>query len=156
MQNRIRKTLPLVAVTAMLGLMSTSLGCAFGEIYWTDPLKREFSLSEIQKRYTNLVRFGAFQQATRYVDPALIDTFLENFPAPTELVFTDFDSGRIQFDESTGRKDAVVKVNYSAYYTHGAVLFNIVETQSWYRTGPTNSWKVRPSFEGLEKLAAAN
>lgn len=156
MQRSIRNIVPLFAVISMLGVMSTSLGCAFGEVYWTDPLKREYSLSEIQKRYTNLVRFGAFIQASKYVDPALIETYLANFPDQSDLVFTDFNSGRIQFVEKSGRKGATIKVNYSAYYTHSPIVFRIVETQNWYRKGPGNSWMVRPQFEGLEKFVAAN
>lgn len=156
MQRSTRTTVPFIAVISMFAVLSTSLGCAFGEIYWTDPLKREYSLGEIQKRYTNLVRFGAFMQAARFVDPAITDSFLDNFPAQADLVFTDFESGRIQFVEDSGRKDATVTVNYSAYYTHSAILFRIVETQSWYRDGVTNTWLVRPQFEGLEEFAAAN
>jgi hypothetical protein len=125
-------------------------------VYWTDPLKREYSLNEIQKRYTNLVRFGAFAQASQFVDPALTENFLANFPSQTDLIFTDFESGRIQFEEDPWRKNAVVKVSYSAYYTHSPILFEIVETQAWYRDNVTNSWKVRPSFEGLEEFTAAN
>ena len=155
MQRRLQKTARLFAVIATLGLLSTSLGCAFGEVYWTDPLKREYSLGETQKRYTNLVRFGAFDQATKFVDPNLADSFIENFPSQSDLVFVDFEAGRIQFEDD-GMTDATIKVSYSAYYTHSPVLFKIVETQSWYRAGAGNSWLVRPSFEGLEEFAAAD
>ncbi len=156
MQRTIRRTGPLVAALTMLGLMSGTLGCAFGEIYWTDPLKREYSLSEIQKRYTNLVRFGAFIQASKFVDPTLAESFLANFPSRGNLVFTDTAASRIQFNDDGKRKDAVVKVTYSAYYTHAPIVFEIIETQNWYRDGRGNSWRVRSNFEGLERFAAAN
>jgi hypothetical protein len=109
MQRRVQKTARLFAVIAMLGLLSTSLGCAFGEVYWTDPLKREYSLGEAQKRYTNLVRFGAFDQATRFVDPDLADSYIANFPSQSDLVFVDFEAGRIQFADD-GMTDATIKV----------------------------------------------
>lgn len=156
MQRSIQTTVPFFAVISMFAMLSTSLGCAFGEVYWTDPLKREYSLGEVQKRYTNLVRFGAFVQASKFVDPAIAESFISNFPDQADLVFTDFESGRIQFQEDSGRKDAIVMVNYSAYYTHSPIVFRIVETQSWYRDGPGNSWRVRPHFEGLKEFAAAN
>ncbi len=156
MQPVIRKTVQLVTVGATLIALSATLGCAFGEVYWTDPLKREYALNEAQKRYTNLVRFGAFARASKFVDPEFTDNFLENFPAQRDLVFTDFEAGRIQFDDNGKRKGAVVKVTYSAYYSSSPVLFEIVETQQWYREGSGNTWLVRPQFEGLEKLAAAN
>lgn len=156
MQRTIRRTGPLVVTFTMLGLMSGTLGCAFGEIYWTDPLKREYSLSEIQKRYTNLVRFGAFVQASKFVDPELAQTFLDNFPSRGDLVFTDSEAERIAFDKDGKRENAIVRVTYSAYYTHSPVVFEIIETQSWYREGVGNSWLVRPDFAGLEKFASTN
>jgi len=155
MQRTIRRTGPLVVAVTMLGLMSGTLGCAFGEIYWTDPLKREYTLGETQKRYTNLVRFGAFVQASQFVDPELSQAFLDNFPSRVDLIFTDFEAERIDFNED-GKRDAVVRVTYSAYYTHSPIVFEIVETQNWYREGAMNTWRVRPNFAGLEKFAAAN
>jgi hypothetical protein len=155
MQRTIRRTAPLVVAFTMLGLMSGTLGCAFGEIYWTDPMKREYTLGEAQKRYTNLVRFGSFVQASQYVDPELAQAFLDNFPSQGDLVFTDSEAERIDF-EADGKRDAVVRVTYSAYYTHSPVLFEIVETQSWYREGSLNTWLVRPEFAGLQKFAIAD
>ena len=156
MRRTIGRTGPLVAALTMLGLMSGSLGCAFGEIYWTDPLKREYTLSEIQKRYTNLVRFGAFIQASKFVDPEIAQTFLDNFPSQGDLVFTGAEAERIDFNDDGKRKDATVRVTYSAYYTHSPIIFEIVETQNWYRDGAGNSWLVRPDFAGLQKFAATN
>ncbi len=156
MQNRIRKHAITVTILALLVAMSGSLGCAFGEIYWTDPLKREYALSEIQKRYTSLVRFGAFAQASEFVDPKIATEFVSFFPPQGELVFTDHESERIEFGDNGKRDGATVRVTYSAYYTHSPVVFEIVEIQHWYREGPTNAWLVRPEFQGLEKLAAAH
>jgi len=148
---------PITTATCLLLLlsMSGSLGCAFGEIYWSDPLKREFTLGEIQKRYTALVRFGAFNKASRFVDPEIVDEFVATFPSQDDLVFTDHESERIEFDEDGERTNATVRVTYSAYYTHSPVLFEVIEVQHWYREGVTNDWRVRPEFSGLEKFAAA-
>ncbi len=156
MREMIRKPASVLVSLALLSVMSGSVGCAFGEIYWTDPLKREFSLSEIQKRYTALVRFGAFTKASKFVDPELVDQFVSDFPSQGDLVFTDHESERIDFGEDGERDSATVRVTYSAYYTHSPVVFEIVEIQHWYREGVTNDWRVRPEFDGLEKFAATN
>lgn len=156
MQGIIQKPANAVAIAVLLVAMNGSLGCAFGEIYWSDPLKREFSLSEIQKRYTALVRFGAFVRASQFVDPQIADEFVANFPSQGDLVFTDHEIDRIEFEDEDARTNATVRVTYSAYYTHSPVVFEIVETQRWYREGVTNNWRVRPEFAGLEKFVAAN
>lgn len=156
MQISIQKCVRAVAVVVTFAVLSASLGCAFGEVYWTDPLKREYSLNEVQKRYTNLVRFGAFTQASKFVDPKLSGVFLDNFPSKGDLVFTEAEAERILFDEEGNREDATVRVTYSAYYTHAPVVFEIVEIQHWYREGAGNSWLVRPEFEGLEAFASTH
>jgi hypothetical protein len=150
----IRNALKLTAVLSIFVMLSSSLGCAFGEIYWTDPLKREYTLGEVQKRYTNLVRFGAFTQASKFVDPELATQFLDNFPSSETVVFTDSESERILFNEDGDRAEATVRVTYSAYYTSSPVVFEIVETQTWYREGAANNWLVRPEFDGLAKFAS--
>ena len=156
MREIIRKPAsPLACVVVLLSMVG-NLGCAFGEIYWTDPFKREFTLDRIQSRYTALVRFGNFIKASQYVDPEMTDEFISTFPSQDDLVFTDHESERIVFEEESGRTNATVRVTYTAYYTHSPVVFEITETQHWYREGVTNHWLVRPEFEGLEKLAAAH
>ena len=40
---------------------ASSLGCAFGEVRWSDPLQREISLEDAQHRYTVLVRWSGRQ-----------------------------------------------------------------------------------------------
>ena len=153
---KIQNALKLTALLAMFAMLSGSFGCAFGEIYWTDPLKREYTLNEVQKRYTNLVRFGAFVQASKFVDPEKATDFLDNFPSQGDLVFTDSESERILFNEDGDRAEATVRVTYSAYYTNSPVVIEIVETQNWYREGAGNNWLVRPEFAGLEEFASSN
>ncbi len=155
MQSRIRSFVPIMALLAILTFLTNSLGCAFGEVYWSDPMKREYSLSEIQKRYTALVRFGDYNQASKFVDPEQSREFIEAFPGEDDLVLTDHAIGKIEF---TGDKDdrnlAEVKVTYSAYHTHSLIVFEVIETQEWYRDGAGNDWLVRPHFDGLEKFAS--
>jgi hypothetical protein len=157
MQSVTRRWTRIAARLAISVVLINGLGCAFGEVYWDDPMKREYSLGEVQKRYSSLVRFGAIGQASKFVDPELSSTFIESFPNQGELIFTDHESGQIEFTGVEGdRKTAEVKVTYSAYHTFSLVVFEVTEIQEWYRDGAGNSWLVRPRFEGLEEFAAAN
>ncbi len=144
------------AFALMIGcvLITSSLGCAFGEIYWDDPFTREYTLGEIQKRYTHLVRFGAFHKAAKCVDPRLSDSFVRSLPDDREFVFTDFESGPIVFDDEKTRETATVIVDYTGYYANSAYVIDITETQKWYREGQLNNWLVRPEFEGLREVAS--
>jgi len=157
MQSRIQSCTPIALSLAILILFSNSLGCAFGEVYWDDPLKREYSLSETQKRYTALVRFGDYNQAAKFVDPDKVLEFIKAFPGSDDLVLTDHSSSKIAFTgEKDDRKTAEVIVTYAAYHTQSLVVFDVIETQEWYRDGSGNDWRVRPHFQGLERFAAAN
>lgn len=133
----------LLSAFALLG----SLGCAFGEIYWSDPLKREYSLQEVQKRYTDLVRFSQFDQASQFVDSEVRKDFVANAPDWKEIRFTDYESEPIDIDEETGR--AIIKVTYTAYRSNSPIEEELVETQEWFRVNVMNSWQVRPTFEGM-------
>ncbi len=137
-----------------LVVLFNSLGCAFGEIYWDDPLKREYSLSEVQQRYTELVRFGKFAQASAFVDPVMTEEFVESFPSQRDFVFTDFESGQIEFDDDEVRENATVRVEYSGYHSNTLVLEDMVEHQHWYRDSIMNDWLVRSSFDQFEKVAS--
>lgn len=127
----------------------TSAGCNFGEIYVTDPLLRQVALEEIQKRYSNLVRWSAFAKAARYVEPEYREAFMEEtFPSMKDFRFSDYESRPVEIDEETG--EATIKVTYLGYSTISPFEVEIVETQHWKRNGITNDWLVTPEFEGLE------
>ena len=134
-----------------LVLASTGLGCAFGTIYWGDPLKRQYALEMAQQRYTQLVRWSEFQKAAAFVDPEQRDRYMQEAPSLRQLRFTDFESGPVDIDKETGA--ATVEVTYYAYQPSLPIEVPIIEKQEWYRSNVSNNWRVRPSFEGLEDLA---
>lgn len=151
---RTASVLPLVA-TLLVGLSSTA--CYFGEIYANDPFGREYSLTEIQLRYTSLVRWSAFPKAVRYVEPDAREDFLTLAPPMKQFRFTDFETGPIDLDEETG--EATVKVTYKGYSTASPFEIEVHETQQWKRSGMGNDWLVTPKFDDLEKavgLAASS
>ena len=138
---------------ALLVLAGVGLGCSFGTIYWGDPLKRQVSLQEAQKRYTTLVRWSEFDKASAFVDPELREAYRQNAPSLRELRFTDYESEPSEIDEETGT--ATIEVTYYAYTPSSPIEISIREIQEWYRANLSNHWLVRPRFEGLNKLVSS-
>jgi len=137
----------LLAATLSLALLPA---CSFGEWHLDDPFARGASLDERQKRYTDLVRWSAFDQAAAFVDPEVRDEFLSHAPSFRKLRFTDYESKRGALDEE--KRNATVDVVYFAYATNSPIEFQIDETQQWHRDGDLNMWFVRPTFKGVEWL----
>jgi hypothetical protein len=141
---------PLIALLAVAG---GSLGCAFGEVRWSDPLQRAISLEDAQHRYTVLVRFGDFEKASGFVEPSLRDEYRANFPNFREIRFTEYDSDRVAIDSA--KATATIEVRYYAYTPASPIEMMVTETQQWYRApGVNNHWYVRSTFEGLEEILA--
>lgn len=138
---------------ALLLLLATSLGCAFGEVRWDDPLQREISLEDAQHRYTVLVRFGDFEKAVKFVEPAERDTYLAGLPNLRQLRFTEYESDRVTVDAE--KSTSTIEVTYFAYTSASPIEMQVIETQEWYRhPGLGNHWYVRSTFKGLDALLA--
>ena len=133
-------------------LVLTSLGCAFGEIRLDDPFDREETLEEAQHRYTTLVRFSEFQKARSFVVDDQKDEFRRRMGGLDEVRFTDFDSEEIELGDD--KDQATVYVKYTVYSSALPYEVEVEETQEWTREGLSNEWKVRSTFEGLQKLAS--
>ena len=130
-----------------------SLGCAFGEMRWSDPLEHEYSLELIQKRYSDLVRFGNYKAASRYVDRADRSAFLSGMPKEGSVRFLDYESQPLELNPELTY--ALVEVTYVAYSPWTLVQFSVIERQEWTRPdGFRNDWSVKSSFEGLEPFVA--
>ena len=141
-----------LAALLLLSFMG-ALGCADGKVWWNDPKKREWSLIELQKAYTDYVRFGAFDKASQFVDPAMVEDYVKSFPDPELLRFTDYEVTPVVFEDPEQRERATSTVTYQAYRTDTLVITTIVEEQEWYRVDQWNTWMVRPRFQGLQSLA---
>ena len=144
---------PRRAALLLVLLAPLAIGCAFGEVRWGDPLEREYSLQEMQKRYTDLVRFGHFQGASRYVARAEQKSYLAGLPAPESIRFTDYRAEPVHVNEDLNL--AVLEVTYTAYSPWTLVQFNVFERQEWRRPdGMANAWIVKSTFRGLEPYLA--
>lgn len=147
--QRITRVSRLTLAIALL-VATASLGCAFGEINPRDPMKRQHSLNDAQKYYTDLVRWGEFDRAAAMVDPEKRAAYLEAMPDKKAIRFTDYEAGAIQIDDETG--ESTVVVTYTAYGVFMPIVVEIEETQHWYRESFGNDWRVRSTFAGLEAL----
>jgi len=135
------------SIGALLALAAAGLGCAFGEIRWTDPMGHLMSLEETQKYYSELVRFGDYHTALRFVDPELREKFLER--DDLSLKFTDYESGPV--DMSEDHRDSEVTVVYLGYEPDVLVERKFKEKQTWFREPPGNDWFVRPYLVDIEE-----
>lgn len=125
-----------------------SLGCAFGEIRMHDPLQREYSLEEFQKRYTDLVRFSNYELAARFVAPELRNDYVAQMPKEKDLRFLDYESEALTINEELN--EAKLRVTYTAYSPWTLVTLEIREDQVWTRPeGISNAWSVASTFHGL-------
>lgn len=136
------KAAPLVVAIAMLGL--SIAGCAIlTEL--DDPLGRHSSLKLNQREYTQAIRWGEIEEASEFVDPLLRPSFLEKSTAFAGFRITDYQIGRLDYDEADSNT-AHVAVTYRGYYTASLVEQPIRERQQWYRESG-NDWRVRPDFD---------
>jgi hypothetical protein len=136
-----------IAIAGLGAIAQLALGCSFGEINWHDPLKRQFSLAETQRQYTQYVRWSAFDKASRYVDAEARDEFMTWAPSIRDLRFTDYEMNPIEIDEATG--EATIEVTYYAYRLNSPIETSVKEVQQWRRQDKTNSWMVTSAFSDL-------
>jgi hypothetical protein len=139
----------LLAIATSVAL--TSIGCAAGEFRFGDPFDREETLSEAQHRYTTLVRFSEFQKARSFVIEDEQETYRQQMKLLREARFTDFESESIELED--GKDAATIFVQYTVYTSALPYEVEVEEKQEWTRDGITNRWRLRSTFDGLQKLA---
>jgi hypothetical protein len=132
------------ALAALLGAFVVS-GCA-GTIF--DKLRPSDSVSDIQKRYTRLVRWNEFARASQYVDPELREGYLNDARGLRGLRFTDYEVNWL--DQAADGQSATAHVRYRGYSTAKLLeLPELSETQEWYFDLVKRRWLVRPDMAGL-------
>ena len=107
---------------------------------------RKYSLENVQRRYTELIRWGEFHRAAEFVDPDVLEEFEALASAFTNISITDYEVSRIALDEE--KKSATVRVTYHGYRAGLFVEKPLRETQTWVRESG-NHWKVRPELAQL-------
>jgi hypothetical protein len=112
----------------------------------SDPMGRKYSLENAQRRYTEAIRWGQFEQAAAFVVPEVQEEFHSFADALLHIRITDYEVGRIILDEE--KKNATVHVTYRGYRDGAFVEKPLQEIQEWIRESG-NDWRVRPQMASL-------
>ena len=137
---KLRVACPCVALALLLGV-----GCAGSP---TDPLGRENSLEQSQRRFTTLVRWGEIERASAFVDEPLRSDFLAYADDFEDLRITDFKIGAPDYEDDMSR--ATVNVTYHVFSLRTFAEKKVREKQEWYRDeGLGNTWSVRPQTDRI-------
>lgn len=132
-------TLPFCRAALAAALLgATSLSCAMGT-----QTARETDFYEIQKHYTQMVRWAQFERARNFVDPEDLSGFSERTRELRNVRFTDYAIHGVEFAEDGDT--ATVQVTYFAYLRTAPVTVAYDEQQEW-RRGEGRVWRVRSSF----------
>jgi len=140
----------LVAIATLT--MASSFGCAFGEFRPDDPFSRQYSLERAQKRYSDLVRWSKFDEASLFVEVDGRQAYQARMPDFREVRFTEHESAPWKLDEEM--RNVTIEVTYRGYSMRTPIEIEVHETQTWTREGKGNDWTVTSEFHDLDRLAS--
>ena len=126
----------------------------------SDPLGRVETLQDLQRKYTELIRWGEVERAVQYVDPEHHEAFLALAGEFDDLRITDYEVGELDIrggfnvetdraPEDGDRATIDITVIYKGYVVSQMIERSYREKQQWYRDSIYNTWRVRPDLEGL-------
>ncbi len=127
----------LALAAALLG--ASSIACAAGS-----QTARETDFYEIQKHYTQMMRWSQFDRARNLVDAEGLGTFSEQTRSFRDVRFTDYAIHGVEFAEDGAT--ATVQVTYIAYLRTAPMAVAYDEQQQWSRPDG-RLWRVRSNFE---------
>ena len=127
----------LLLAAALLG--AGSFGCAMGS-----QTARETDFYEIQKHYTQMMRWSQFDRARNLVDLEGLGEFSEQTRSFRDVRFTDYAIHGVEFAEDGAT--ATVQVTYIAYLRTLPMAVAYDEQQQWSRPDG-RAWRVRSNFE---------
>lgn len=132
-------------------VLLAQFGCAFGEFRPDDPFKRQYSLEQAQKRYSDLVRWSKFDEASLFVAVDDRAAFQNRMPDFREVRFTEHETAPWKLDEEM--REVVIEVTYRGYSMRTPIEVEVHEKQTWTREGKGNEWTVASEFKDLDRLA---
>ena len=106
--------------------------------------QRQSSFEDIQKKYTQLVRWSEFEEAANFVSEDQRQAYNEETGRLGPVRFVDYRIDRLDFDAETN--EASVKVVYSAYKRSAPMAIAVEERQEWKRDDETDAWLVTSTF----------
>lgn len=114
---------------------------------FTDPLDRRGAFEDTQTKFTQYVRWGKFEQASRFVDPEIRAEFMSYAPEFSDLRFSEYEITRIDIQE--GVRSASVDVRVTAYRLSMPFERSVALTEQWNRDEATGLWTVKVDIRKL-------
>ncbi len=114
---------------------------------FTDPLDRRGAFEDTQTKFTQYVRWGKFEQASRFVDPEIRAEFMSYAPEFSDLRFSEYEITRIDIQE--GVRSASVDVRVTAYRLSMPFERSVALTEQWNRDEVTGLWTVKVDIRKL-------
>jgi hypothetical protein len=132
------------ATGVLLAVLMGIWGCAS---MITDPMDRRGHFEDTHTDFTQYIRWGKFEDASRFVDPELREEFMSCSPEQSDLRFSDYQINRVDMDEEF--TSASVAVRYTAYRLGYPVERSVELTEEWTRDETTGVWTVKLDVEKL-------
>jgi len=135
-------------VSLLLILLLPAMGC----VNWADPMGRESDFVQVQKHFTQYVRWGKVRQAAEFVVPEQRKEFMELGHDLTDIRFTDWETLSIDFTGETARAE----VQLRGYRLSAPVERIVPLSQSWSKAEDTGAWQVELELAALREGLGAS
>jgi len=104
-----------------------------------DPFGKEDDFRQMQKRFTQYVRWGKVHEASSFVVEEQRAEFLALAPELSDIRFTDYEITQLEFDKDSAHVDVTLR----GYRLTQAVEKIVQLNQVWEKAEDTGSWQVR-------------
>ncbi|MDH3687622.1 MAG: hypothetical protein OEP95_15425 [Myxococcales bacterium] len=134
----------LIILCALVLLVAPLGGCMFshGQV---DVLQHGDSFDKAQKRFSRLVKWGAWQKAVPMVAPDSREAFSDVMQGLAGVKFTDWEI--LVLDMGKGFQTATVEVHLEGFREATLTHHTAVMTQEWERVDTVMStWQVKPDM----------
>jgi hypothetical protein len=129
--------------------LAVLLGISGCETMISDPLDRRGDFKDTQVKFTQYVRWGKFEEASRFVDPEMREEFMSCAPKSSDLRFSDYEITRIDIGDEI--KSASVDVRYTVYRLSMPFERAVDLTEEWTRDEETGVWTVKVDIKKLRE-----
>lgn len=130
-------------VTLGLALLLPTMGC----VNWADPMGSESDFVQVQRHFTQYVRWGKVRQAAEFVVPEQRKEFLDLGPDLTDIRFTDWETLSLDFAGETA--EAVVQMR--GYRLSVPVERTVRLKQAWSKAEDSGAWQVKLELAALRE-----
>lgn len=133
-----------LAVLLAVVVFGGTFACAF-----LDPMHTRGDFNDLQKRFTQNLRWGQIDKAAELVDPEIRDEFKSLAPRLSELRITDYNI--VKSHMSPDLTHATVDVQYSGYREDELVERTVMIHEVWNRDPQTGDWHVKLDLDKLQR-----